>query len=686
LHMRMQTHISAARCRLTGTTSPDSPRPCAAGPRAWRPIAAAVAAAVAACILALSIQGCGGGDARPSALIIIIDTLRADYVGCYGSPDAATPNVDRIATEGARFSECITAVPVTLPSISTIMTSAYPPYHGVRDNGIFTLDPSLVTVAEVFEEAGYATAAVVGAGVIGKGTGIEQGFEHFDSDFSGDYARESSLAPAEAREFALTQRRADEVTRLATAWLARVKGPFCLVAHYFDPHAPYDPPPEFGARYRRSAYLGEVAFVDSQLGPLLEAARDAAPAGGLITALVADHGEGLGEHGEEQHGFFIYDSTVRVPFVLSYPPAVEAGRVIDRQVSTADLAPTVLDLAGIDAPPSWQGRSRAAAITGRGAAGTDSAEAAPSACYMETYRTRYSYSWSELKGIRYNGWKLIRAPRPELYDLSGDPAETRNLYSSDPDRARAMESHLDQLAASLDGPFANLKPTVDLDESEVKKLKTLGYVMPEKAPPPGPLPDPKDMIGRLSTRFEASRLAEEARRMLAAGDAAGAEEKLNEALERNPSSAAALHDLGLLYWGSGRREEGLALLERAAGLDPSSAALHTNLGIAYMTLGRYAEAKSEFEKSVVLEPEDAEARYKYGKALEMSGDQSAALDQYFECLAREPGMRDALYDAAVLLARAGRPGDAKPLLERLLSDNAGDEYAESARALLRQLP
>jgi arylsulfatase A-like enzyme/Flp pilus assembly protein TadD len=656
------------------------------GRRASLPIAAALAAVVAFCALSLSVQGCRKGDERPSVIIIIIDTLRADYVGCYGSPDAATPNIDRLATQGARFSQCITAAPVTLPSISTILTSTYPTYHGVRDNGIFKLDPSLVTLAEVFEEAGYATAAVVGAGVIGKGTGIEQGFDHFDADFSGDYARESSLSPAEASEFALTQRRADEVTRLATAWLARSRGPFCLVAHYFDPHAPYDPPPEYGARYSSSAYLGEVAFADSRLGPLLDAARQAASDNGLITALVADHGEGLGEHGEEQHGFFIYDSTVRVPFVVSYPPLVAAGVEIGRQVSTADLAPTVLDLAGIAAPESWQGRSLAAAIAARRPAERGSMETTPLACYMETYRTRYSYSWSELTGIRYNGWKLVRAPKPELYDLEGDPAETRNLYSSDPGRARAMESRLDELWAALRGPFADLKPTVDLDESEIQKLKTLGYVMPEKAPPPGPLPDPKDMIVRLRTRFEASRLAEEARRMLAAGDAAGAEEKLHEALERNPESAVALHDLGLLYWGRGRKEEGLSLLERAASLDASTSAPHTNLGIAYMTLGRYAEAAREFERSVALDPGDAEARYKYGKALEMSGDRSAALEQYFECLARRPGMRDALYDAAVILARTGRPGEARPLLERLLADNAGDQYARSAKALLRQLP
>ncbi len=650
------------------------------------PSAGLVAVVAAACAMAISTQGCARKDLRPSVLVIIIDTLRADYVGCYGSTDAATPNIDRLASEGVRFSQCVTAAPVTLPSVATILTSTYPTYHGVRDNGIFVLDPSLVTLAEVLEGAGYATAAIVGAGVVAEGSGIEQGFGHFDAAFSGDYALESSLPPGEARESAGTQRRADEVTRLATAWLAGRRGPFCLVAHYFDPHAPYDPPPEFGRRYSSSAYLGEVAFTDSRLGPLLESARGAAGEGGLITALVADHGEGLGEHGEQQHGFFIYDSTVLVPFVLSYPPAVPSGARIDRQVSTADLAPTVLDLAGLAVPETWQGRSHAAAIRGPGAAGTDSGEVAPKACYMETYRTRYSYSWSELRGIRYNGWKLIRAPKPELYNLVDDPAETRNLYSSDPERARLLESRLAELISSLEGPFKDLKPTADLDESKVRELKTLGYVMPEKTPPPGPLPDPKDMIAKLETRFRASRLAEEARRMLAAGDGAGAEKKLNEALELNPESAVALHDLGLLYWGRGSREKGLSLLERAASLDRSSAAPHTNLGIAYMALGRYDEATREFAESVTLEPESAEARYKYGKALELSGNPSAALDQYYECLGRKPGMRDALYDAAVILARSGRPSEARALLERLLAENADDDYAQSAKAMLRNLP
>ncbi len=652
--------------------------------------------------LVIALAGCAEDDSRPSVLVIIIDTLRADHVGCYGSRPAATPNMDRIAEEGARFSTCVTPVPVTLPSISTILTSSYPPYHGVRDNGIFTLDLTLVTMADAFAKAGYSTAGIVGAHVVGEGTGIEQGFGHFDSDFGDEYARESSLDPARARETARAQRRAAQVTSLAADWLSGARKPFFLAAHYFDPHTPYDPPPEYAARYSQSVYLAEVAYTDSRLKGLLDAARSAAGGAGLITALVADHGEGLGEHGEDQHGFFIYDSTVLVPFLISYPGVVAPGREINAQVSTADLAPTVLDLAGLAVPGSWQGVSHAESI-GRTGGGTAAEAGTPGpegdglggpkgllhegagACYMETFRTRYSYNWSELTGIRYDGWKLISAPEPELYDLRSDPAEEENLYASEPERARMMESLLDETSARLEGPFANLRPDTDLDDSERRKLNALGYVMPEGEPEAGPLPDPKDMVGGLNERFSATRLSEEAKALLAAGDAAGAEKKLLEALDINPRSAVALHDLGLLYWSRGDREDGVDLLEKAAELDDSSAAPHTNLGIAYMALGRYHDAVKLFEESVSFEPEDPDIRYKYGKSLEMSGAPGRALEQYYEALSRNPDLRIAKYDAAVILERTGRTAEAAELLRQLASGPAGDEIAESARALLRRM-
>lgn len=644
------------------------------------------------CTPILTLSGCGEKDDRPNVLVIIIDTLRADYLGCYGADTGATPNMDRLAAGGAMFSQCVTSVPVTLPSISTILTSTYPPYHGVRDNGVFTLDQSLITLPEVFHDAGYATGAVVGAYVVSEGTGIEQGFDYFDSEFSGDYARESSLEPGRARKTAKTQRRADEVTLRAAEWMKSSRRPFFMLVHYFDPHSPYDPPPAFGRRFSQSVYLGEVAFCDSEFGRLMDAAEDVSGQSGLITALVADHGEGLGEHGEEQHGYFIYDSTLLVPFIVSYDGVIPPGLDIDRQTSTVDLAPTALDLAGLAIPHLWQGTSLAGEISPRGRSpsnadsrGNASGDGQERPSYLETYRTRFSYSWSELVGIRYNGWKFIRAPKPELYNLSTDPRELENLYALEPDQVALMESALDELSAAVEGPFVNRGPTEDIDEVAVQKLKALGYVMPGKTRPSGPLPDPKDMVNKLNLRFEAARCAEEARGLIARGDIEGAEEKLLAALELDPKSAVSHHDLGLIYWERGDREEGLRLLEEAVSLDGSSAAPHLNLGIAYMSLGRHRDAIEEFKTGVSLNPDDLAARYKYAKALETAGNLQAALDQYYECLTRNPGMRIAQYDAAVILARTGRPAEARRMLEALIADNPADRVAQSARALLGDL-
>jgi arylsulfatase A-like enzyme/Flp pilus assembly protein TadD len=634
-------------------------------------------AALLACAALAAVVGCAKRDTRPSVLVVIVDTLRADYLGCYGAGTGATPNMDRLASEGAMFSTCVSSVPVTLPSISTILTSTYPPYHGVRDNGMFTLDSSLLTMAEVFREEGYATGAVVGAYVVTDGTGIEQGFSFFDSEFTGSYAEESSLPPAKVRQVARTQRRAAEVTEVAARWLASARRPFLLMAHYFDPHSPYDPPPEYGRRFRESVYLGEVGYTDSQVGRLVEAAREASAEGGLIVALVADHGEGLGEHGEEQHGYFIYDSTMLVPFIVAQEGAISPGLVVEGQTSLADLAPTTAELAGLPVPDVWQGESHAAVLKG------DKPGALPDrGCYLETYRTRYSYDWSELVGIRHGGWKLVRAPRSELYNLSADPGEMENVYAAEPEKASDMERRLDELLASIRGPFNNLRPAEDMDEAQVEMLESLGYVMPKKSVSQGPLPDPKDMVVKLNVRFEATRKIEEAKRLSAGGDTSGAEALLLLALELNPKSTVARHDLGHLYWNRGDRDEGLRLMKEAADMAETEATPHFNLALTYMSVRRYEDALVEFEKGIAIAPEDAVARHKYAMALETAGRTEEAIEQYYRSLELDPSMRAAQFDAAVLLARSGRNREAAGLLEDLIRKNPNDEMAHTARRML----
>jgi choline-sulfatase len=695
------------------------------GPRAS--VYVALAVLLAAALLGSS---CAKTDSRPNVLFIIIDTLRADHLGCYGAQTDATPNMDALASAGARFSQCVTAVPVTLPSISSILTSSYPIYHGVRDNGTFTLDESLTTMAEVFHDAGYATAGVVGAYILTDGTGIEQGFDHYDCQFSGDYKLQSSLLASRAQEVSETQRRAEEVTQRACAWLKAKHKPFFLMVHYFDPHAPYDPPSEYGKRYSSSVYLGEIAYTDAQLGPLIEEAQQAAAGAGLITALIADHGEGLGQHNEKEHGFFIYDSTLHVPFIVDYPGRIPGGQVVTEQVRTIDLGPTVLDLAGIAVPESWQGLSLADGLTAQagGASaqaqnqapggGGHSADLSPSVraegsrglaqdpdhpaggaasagpalgerdsrvCYIETYRTRYSYNWSELVGIRYDGWKLIRAPMPELYDLADDPQEEKNLYEEDGERVHVMESILDDALARWSGPFKDRGPTVELDESGLKKLEALGYVMPHKQLPTGPLPDPKVKIEEFNRRFASRNLQKVGQTLLEQGNLNAAERKFTEAIELDPANAEAIHGQGFVLWSRGDRARALELFEKAVTLNPASAGARRTLGNVYMIMGRSDEASDELQAAITLDPTSSEIRLDYGMILEEKGDLERALEQYRKAVELDPGLTAAQFQAALLLLKLHRVDEAKAMLQQLLAREPSGERAESAMKLLREL-
>ena len=400
-----------------------------------------------------------GEGGRPSILLVSIDTLRQDRLGCYGYDAAGTPVLDELAETGVLFESAYTSVPVTLPSHASILTGTWPTWHGVRDNGSFQLDPEVVSVARVAQEAGYATGAVIAALPLAARFGLDQGFDAYDE-------------AGRDEETALHGRRAPVVTAAAQAWLEQVgEGPFLLWAHYFDPHYPYAPPEPYRSQHGGDPYQGEVAATDAALGELIASARAHAGDENLIVVIVSDHGEGLGEHGEATHGQLLHDATMRVPLIFA-GPGVPRQRRESAVVRTIDIAPTLAELCDLPVPASVQGRSLVPVWEGR--------EQEARAAYLETHYPRLHHGWSALQGLVDTSWKWVEAPqvegaeRTELYHLHDDPAELENRATSERARAAEMSSALAELLASSTPttPFAAQR---DLEREVAEGLALLGY-------------------------------------------------------------------------------------------------------------------------------------------------------------------------------------------------------------------
>ena len=371
-----------------------------------------------------------GGGPR-NLLVVTLDTLRADHVGSYGYAAARTPRFDGLAARGLRFARAATVVPLTLPAHSSLFTGTFPARHGVLDNGGYYLGEEHETLAEVLKPRGFRTGGFISAFVLDSRWGIEQGFERYFDDF--DLSRFEKQAGMDA-----IQRPGHETVDEALRWLAAERErPFFLWVHLYDAHTPYAAPREYAAQFPRSlagAYDAEIAYADAQLGRLLDALEADGRLGRTVVAVLGDHGELLGEHGELTHGFFVYDSAVRIPLVVAAPGL--APRVVKDQVRIVDVMPTLLELLGLRAPPAVQGTSLLPLARG---------ERLNLMALSESWFPRFHYGWSELQAIQDERFKLIRAPRRELYDLERDPLETADLAAFDPRRVETLERALEEL-------------------------------------------------------------------------------------------------------------------------------------------------------------------------------------------------------------------------------------------------
>jgi arylsulfatase A-like enzyme/Tfp pilus assembly protein PilF len=596
--------------------------------------AAALAAALPLALLTAPACGRKGADAPRTlnVLLITIDTLRADHLGCYGDREARTPEIDHLAASGVVFENAVTVVPVTLPSHASIMTGAYPASHGVHNNGSYRLRDGATTFAGILHERGYRTAAVVAGYPLAARFGLAQGFDSYDD----------RLPPERERQIGYREKPAADVSRAGLEFLDRAApegtSPFFLWLHFFDPHAPYAPPEPYAAQFAGRLYDGEIAYVDAEVGRVLERVRRPDLAANTLVVLMSDHGEGLGEHGEWTHGVFLYDSTLRVPLVMSMPGTLPAGKRIGPLARSIDVLPTVLGVLRLPVPPPVQGESLLPLIDDAATAAGVHHDAAERVALAETDVPQENYGWSALRAIREGPLKFIRAPRPELYDLTTDARETR-------DRAADRAQDATRLAADLERRFAEAAAAAgaasppgerqEPDEQTRENLQSLGYVFSPASAPGRTLADPKDRIAVLNRldegrtllaqgRFDEAAdtltralqsdpgnptiLFQRGRALLAAGKADRAGEDFSAVLALNPRNPDALQNLGSVRLAKGDLDGAAALFQKILDASPDSPKALTSLGIARVRQGRFADAKPLLERALALEPDSETAK------------------------------------------------------------------------------
>ena len=533
-----------------------------------------------------------------NVILITADTLRADRLGCYGNNRVATPNLDHLADSGVVFEHTTTVSPLTLPAHSSMFTGTYPMYHGVRDNGGYYLEPEHITLAEILKEQGYRTGAFVAAFTLDSRWGLDQGFDRYFDDFD--------LPEFEKVSLDSVQRRGDEVLAEALPWLDSVREKrFFSWIHLFDPHSPYDPPEPYLSQYegvRWGRYDGEVAYLDSLVGQIMEWLTKNNLNESTLVAFIGDHGESLGEHREMGHGFFIYDATVAVPFILKTPYRKLQGRRVAAQVRTIDLMPTLLDLLGVEIPETVQGESLLDLCSGR-------SKDLGLMAYSESFYPRHHFGWSDLKSLRNGSLHFIAAPRPELYDLRTDPSQTDNLASRRPDEVRDLERQLQELLDRFSAVGIEEKGPEMLDPATQAQLEALGYLGgPSKVhvDPSAPLSDPKDKIELFNLIKQAGSDSNE-------GRLDEALKKIQQVLAEDPDILEAHHILGNIHNKKGETEAAIEAYKEALARDPEYKPALFSLASTYEDLGRFQDAAAGFRRVLDIDPRDTTACYRLAK-------------------------------------------------------------------------
>jgi len=634
---------------------------------------------------------------RPNVLLITLDTTRADRIGCYGHKTARTTAIDALAAGGVAFDNAYVTVPLTLPSHASMLTGLYPPENGLADNGAGRLADSVPTLAELLQQHSYRTGAFIGSIVLHAQSGLDRGFDLYDDDMVGGerHGDESHL-----------MRNARLVVDSALHWLNSLnEGPFFCWLHFFDPHAPYQPHEEiFGDRFADNPYDGDIAFTDVHIDRLLQRLKDTGQYDNTLIIVVGDHGEGFGDHEELEHGFLLYNSTVRVPLIIRDPrSAAAAGTRVATPVSLVDLMPTVLDCLEIPSTAHTSGLSMKPALQRQGITSRP--------CYSQTTAAFSAFGWAPLKSIATDDWKYIQTTRDELYDLRHDPGETNNLADTNAEQKQRMQQLLGDVEAQM--------AVVEVAETEVsdvqrRALEAFGYVGGGNAPPAAtdqPLRDVKDMIRFYNADMSARKLMSSGqldaaiaqlqqtiaeapdflRAQLTLAAAYQMQDRLDEAaavyteaLRIAPDSHDAHFDYATLQAGRGEKESAIEHFRAAIKARPSAATAHVNLATLLYSTGDIAGARESFEAGLKAFPDSTAGQFNYGVFLAEQGELDAGVQHVERAAALNPRNAQIQFRLGELLLEQRRFGAAAERFAETLRLNprypkAAEQLAEAER-------
>ena len=700
-----------------GTSAGAAPR--AARIRTWVPLAIALVVVTLA-VGWFATHRSTPGPIRPGAcrgcniLLITIDTLRADRVGAFGGPPGLTPTLDRLAAEGVRLTRAYTSAPLTLPAHASILSAVSPPVHGIRTNGLFRLGTNLPTLATVLKDAGYRTGAFVGAFVLDARFGLNRGFDVYDDRYGETHGND----PLEAAE-----RRGEDVIKPAADWINGGAGgagrdgsaavpaqpasparPWFAWVHLYDPHDPYRAPAPYASRL--PPYDAEVAYTDAVVERLIGELQRSGQLERTLVMIAADHGESLDDHGERTHGVFVYEATMRVPWI------VWAGSHIGRAASDAlvrliDLAPTALDLLGVDPPREFEGRSVVPVVAG--------AESTPRVAYLEAMDANLTRNWAPLTGVVSGGYKLIDLPVLELYDVARDPRETTNLVRNEPDRMRDLKVLLNDTSRML----LRQSPRGErgtLGAEATRRLQALGYVASSAGAAPrsyGPDDDPKSLIAvandlnRAIERFDAGEraaatssvaemigahprfataYAELARMQRADGDLPAAIRTLEDAARGGVANQRMMTVLAGYFTESGQLDKAQTILDAVLADHPDDVEALNSRGVVASRKSDYAGARRAFVRAVDLDPTSARAHANLATVALASGQLEAALPDLRRAIELDARSYDALFNLGMALWQLNRHAEARPYLERFVREAPPRDAEDVARvrALLQK--